>query len=324
MLLSQKNPSVQWEPMPVDCSGPLVAWVWFRPATVPTGMAFLIPATLFADAHIVTGLCIRRLVASTGLDPSHILCWTVNGANFDAMGGRSVVLDQILPAPPNGGNLEVSIWMAAIPQPVWPVMPAYAAEYPLPAMGLPGGGAVTMSGEEELLLEAIESNWKDVTALEVRVAALRKEIGSNSARLSALNRDLSSHERLVCTTKDLGDWADCRRALRDALMLMARSVKEIDLGTTSGAGRRHQFEEIHRNHVVLRLPFPGIKQAVYEFETYRKILQSVIGTAQTSLARGGREAEMRASTFLQKIHAKAMSKRKVGKFLFSKSFPPPE
>ncbi len=174
-----------------------------------------------------------------------------------------------------------------------------------------------------MLLEAIESNWKDVLALEVRVASLRKEIGSVFRTAQFTRRDLSSHERLACTTKDIGEWADCRRALRDAMTLMSRSVKEIDMGTTSGAGRRHQFEEIHQNHVVMRLPFPGIRQAVNEFETYRKILQGVIGAAQGSLSRGGRESETRASSFLQRIHAKAMSKRKEGKFLFSKSLPPP-
>ena len=324
MLLSQKNPSVNWEPLPIDHSGQLVVWAWFRPATVPTGMMLVIPAALFTDANIVARLTLRQLVAFAGLDPSQILCWTINGMNFDSVGGTSPLLDQILPFPPNGGNLDVSIWMAAIPQPVWPATPAYGSEFSLSSVPPHGYGSGGISSEEQLLLEAIESNWKDVIALEVRVASLRKEIGSVSARLSTLNRDLSSHERLVCTTKDLGDWADCRRALRDAITVMNRSVKEIDLGTTSGAGRRHQFEEIHQNHVILRLPFPGIKQAVNEFETYRKILHSVIGAAQASLTRGGREAEMRASSFLTRVHAKAMSKRKVGKFLFSKSFPPPE
>lgn len=322
MLLSQKNPSVNWEPVAVERSSQLVVWAWFRPASIPTGMMFTIPAALFTDPTIVAGLSIRRLVACTGLDPSQIGCWTINGMKFDAVGGASPLLDQVLPRPPHAGNLDVSIWMLVAVQPQWPVpLPCPPAYAPMPPA--PGFGAATISSEDQQLLDLIESNWKDVIALEVRVASLRKDIGAVSARLSSLNRDLSSHERLACTTKDLGDWSDCRRGLRDALTVMARSVKEIDLGTTSGAGRRHQFEEIHHNHVVLRLPFPGIKQAVNEFETYRKILQSVIGAAQASLTRGGRDAEMKATAFLQRIHAKAMSKRKQDKFLFSKSFPPP-
>lgn len=329
MLLSQRNPSLNWEPVPVDPSGQSVAWAWFRPATIPTGMMFAIPASLFADMNIVAGLSLRRLVALAGLDPGQILCWTVNGMNFDAVGGTSPLLDQILPFPANGTNLDVSIWMAAIPQPGWPVGYAGTATYSQQFAGYPGYGVATnampvaISSEDQLLLEAIESNWKDIIALDVRVSSLRKEIGSVSARLGSLNRDLSSHERLACSTKDIGEWADCRRALRDAMLIMSRSVKEIDLGTTSGAGRRHQFEEIHENHVVQRKPFPGIQQAVNEFETYRKILQSVIGAAQASLSRGGRDAEMKAGSFLQRIHAKAMTKRKEGKFLFSKSLPPP-
>lgn len=323
MLLSQKNPSLSWEPVAVDRSAQLVFWAWFRPAAIPTGMMFTIPATLFAEPTTTAALSIRRLVACAGLDPSQIVCWAINGMNFDAVGGASPFLDQVLPRPQHAGNLDVSIWMLVAVQPQWPTPipfpPAYASTPPVQT----GYGAGTISNEDQQLLDLIESNWKDVIALEVRVASLRKDIGAVSARLSSLNRDLSSHERLACTTKDLGDWSDCRRGLRDALTVMSRSVKEIDLGTTSGAGRRHQFEEIHRNHVVLRLPFPGIKQAVNEFETYRKILQSVIGAAQASLTRGGRDAEMKATAFLQRIHAKATSKRKQDKFLFSKSFPPP-
>ena len=323
MQLSQRSPSLNWEAVPINPSGQRMAWAWFRPAAIPTGIMFLIPAELFADASVVAGLSLRRLIAFAGLDPGQILCWTVNGMNFDAIGGGSPLLDQILPSPPAGGSLSVSVWMAVTPHPAWPTAPQYAPAYSGPVRGTPAYGAGAISTDDQHLLDAIEANWKDVLALEVRIGSLRKEIGSVTARLGSLNRDLNSHERLVCTSKDLGDWADCRRALRDATMVMARSVKEIDLGTTSGAGKRHQFEEIHRNHVVLRMPFPEIKQAVNEFETYRKILQSVIGAAQASLSRGGREAEMHANSFLQRVHAKAMAKRKVGKFLFSKSFPPP-
>ena len=320
MLIFQRTPSVNWEPVPVDHTGQRMVWAWFRPATVPTGMMFVIPEALFVDG---VGLSVRWLVACAGLDPAQVHCWTIQGMNFDAVGGTSGLLDQSLPSPPNGGDLEVSIWMVVISQPGWPGVSTHSAEYSAPAVAYPGYGAASISSEDQLLLNAIESNWRDVLALDVRIISLRKEIGSVSSRLSSLNRDLTSHDRLICTSKDVGDWADCRRALRDAIMVMARSVKEIDLGTTSGAGRRHQFEEIHQNHVVLRIPFPGIRQAVNEFETYRKILQSVIGSAQASLSRGGRDAETRANSFLQRIQAKAMTKRKAGKVLFSKSFPPP-
>lgn len=330
MQLSQRNPSVNWEPVSIDPAGPRKVWAWYRPPAIPEGLIFTVPASLFADSNAVAGLSLRRLIAAVGLDASQILCWSINGMNFDACGGTSPLLDQTLPLPAHGADLSVSIRMLPFPLPGWTAVPRYPPGYapqPMAAVSHPmmqmGYGVTSMSHEDQLLLEAIESNWKDVLALEVRIASIRKEIGAVTARLSSLNRDLNSHERLVCTSKDLGDWADCRRALRDAMTVMSRSVKEIDLGTTSGAGKRHMFEEIHQKHVVQRLPFPGIKQAVNEFETYRKILQSVISSAQASLNRGGRDAEMPANAFLQKIHAKAMAKRKVGKFLFSKSFPPP-
>src|SRR5437868_3442280 len=156
MLLSQRNPSVNWEPVPVDQSRQLFAWAWFRPAAIPTGMMLLVPAALFADSTTVAGLSLRRVVAATGLDPSQIICWTVNGMNFDAMGGTSVLLDQILPSPPNGVNLEVSVWMGMAAQPAWPVVQNYPAQYQAPAAAAAVPYAGSISPEDELLLAAIE------------------------------------------------------------------------------------------------------------------------------------------------------------------------
>ncbi len=309
MLLVQRNPSVNWEPIPFDASGQLVAWVWFRPAAVPTGMMFVLPPTLFADANLAARLSVRQLVAATGLDPSQILGWTVGRLNFDAVGGTSPLLDQLLPPPPADANLDLSVWMVPVPQPGWPAPPPVGAAYPA-AMGqmayAPSGG----SAEDAQLLGAIESCWNSVLQIEVRVATLRKDLGTAISRLNSLNRDLSSDERRTCDSKDLQEWADARRWLRDSISVMSRSVKEIDVGTTSGAGRRHRFEEMYRDHVVPRIPFPGLQQAVNEIETYRKILQSVVASAQASLAKAGRDAESRANSVLQRVGAKMRARRK--------------
>ena len=308
MLLAQRNPSVNWEPVRLEPSGQFALWAWFRPAAIPTGLMLVVPAPLFTEPSVAGFLTVRQLIAAAGLDPSQILCWSLSGMNFDAAGGHSPLLDQRLPAPSAGGNLEISVWMAAAP--TWPAMAGPMPEYLAPVAGQSAAPSAGISPQDWQLLEAMDSCWNGVVQLEVRVATIRKELGSGISRLNTLNRDLSSDERRTCDSKDLQEWADARRWLRDSISVLSRSVKEIDTGTTSGAGRRHRFEEIHRNHVVPRIPMPGMAQIVNEFEGYRKILQNVLAAAQANVARAGRDAENRANGVLSRIGQKMRARRK--------------
>lgn len=310
MLLAQRNPSVAWEPVLLDPSGQFTFWVWLRPATIPGGLMVAIPGPLFAEPTIAPNLTVRQVVAATGLDPGQVLCWNLGGMNFDAAGGQSPLLDQRLPGPAAGGNLEISVWMAPPPAASWPAQLPMMPDYGQATMNPPVTALQNVSPQDGQLLDAMDSCWNGVVQIEVRVATIRKELASAISRLNSLNRDLSSDERRLCDSKDLQEWSDARRWLRDSISVLSRSVKEIDTGTTSGAGRRHRFEEIHRNHVVPRVPLPGMTQVVNEFETYRKILQNVLASAQANVARAGRDAENRANGVLNRIAAKVRARRR--------------
>ena len=309
MQLAQRNPSLNWEPLPLDSSGQHVAWVWFRPAAVPYGLMFVIPPTVFADAQVAAGLSVRQLILATGLDEERILYWSFNGLSFDAAGGTSPMLDQPVPPPPPGTNINISVWIE--PAQSFAVPPMFASA-PTAAIGQTaystGGSA---SGNDARLIEAIDSHWGAIVQMEVRIASIRKELGGNISRLNSLNRDLNSDERRTCDSKDIQAWTDARRWLRDSISSLSRSVKEIDTGITSGAGQRHKFEEIYRKYVVPKVSFSGLAQSVNEFESYRKTMQNVLSAAQASIAKSGREAESRANAVLTRISAKMRSiKRK--------------
>ena len=309
MQLAQRNPSVNWEPLPLDSSGQHVAWVWFRPAAVPYGLMFVVPPTVFADAQVAAGLSVRRLILATGLDEERILFWSYNGLSFDAAGGSSPMLDQPVPPPPPGTNINISVWI----EPAQSLgIPSMGTAAPMTAIGQTAyatGG--TASGSDARFIEAIDSHWGVILQMEVRIASIRKELGGNISRLNSLNRDLNSDERRTCDSKDIQAWADARRWLRDSISSLSRSVKEIDTGITSGAGQRHKFEEIYRKYVVPKVSFAGLAQSVNDFESYRKTMQNVLSAAQASIAKSGREAESRANAVLTRISAKMRSiKRK--------------
>jgi hypothetical protein len=169
---------------------------------------------------------------------------------------------------------------------------------------------ISGSDADSRLLDAIDSCWSSILQLETRVSSIRKELSSSLARLNSLNRDLSSDERRTCDSKDLQDWNDARRWLRDSISVLSRSVKEIDVGTTSGAGKRNRFEEIYQKHVVPRIPFADLMQAVNEFESYRKIIQSVLASAQASISKASRDAEQRANSVLNRVAVKMRASRR--------------
>jgi hypothetical protein len=305
MLLFQRNPSINWEVLPLEQTGKIAIWVWYRPPASPYGLMFSVPGALFQTPSTASMLTVRRLVATAGIDQERILVWSVNGVTFDATGETSSFLDNPIPPVAPGMNQTVTVWIEP--------HPSMQFANPAPAMVAAPFPAQTpnyASASDAQLFEAVASSWDGILLLESRVSSLRKELNGVASRLNSLNRDLNSDERRAADSKDKQDWQDARRWLRDSLALLSRSMKEIDTGITSGAGSRHKFDDIYNTYIVTRKPFPGLSQAVIEFESHRKTVQNVVASAQASLAKAGRDAEMRAQSVLRNIASKVRSIRR--------------
>jgi hypothetical protein len=308
MLLTQISPSSNWEPLPLDASGQHMIWLWFRPAQMPNGLMIVIPFAVFAQPQLASVLSVRSLVTATGMEIAHVHCWAVNGATFDAEAGRSPMLDQLLPPPPPNDQLQLTIWMNVEAAPVLSMpMPMATTQA---AQGFMSPGATHSSPGHEQLFFAIESSWNNIRQLENKVGSIRKQLDQTVSRLNSLNRDLTPEERRACDNKDTKDWLEARRWLRDSLATLGRIIKEIDLGTTSGAGQKFRFESIYEQHIAPRIPFPGLEQAVIEFDGHAKVLQNVAAAAQAALTRAGNDAEQRANAVLMRLTRSRSSKRK--------------
>lgn len=301
MLLAERNPSPNWEPIAFAPQGQCAVWVWFRPATLPTGLMISIPFAAFAEPSTAGLLTIRQLVTAMGLEASQVLGWSVNGYQFEGAAGTSPMLDQVLPAPAPDGQTQVAVWMEMSQPGMW----AQAAPVPQ-AMPTASAG----SPLDARYFDAIDSCWNGIRQQESKVGSIRKQLDQLAVRLNSLNRDLTPEERRASDNKDTKDWLDARRWLRDSLATLTRSIKEIDMGTTSGAGQRHRFEDIHRQFVAPRIPFTGLEHAVIEFESYSKTLQNVISSAQAAITRASRDGEQRANGVLTRIGMKSRSTRR--------------
>jgi hypothetical protein len=154
------------------------------------------------------------------------------------------------------------------------------------------------------MFSAIEADWNAIRILEAQLSGLRKQLNSQLTKLTSLNRDLSPDERLAADNADTRDWQDARRWLRDGAAVLSRVLKAHDIGVTSAAGNRNQFEDLIDRVVTPRRPIDGLATIQQQFESHRKTVQSLQTEMQSALNGPGRDGEMKANTVLSKIRSK--------------------
>lgn len=298
MSLADRPPSSNWEAIPFADSPAHFIWVWFKPEHLPDGLIARVPDDVFAGYPHRGTLSARRLLQMIGVDPATVATWTVHGMPYESHFGQSPLLDYPLPDPVP--NADPNIAVRVLPQPMG-VNPVAAMPLPVAAAG--------DGGDFLAAYERIEADWQIIRQLESQLATVRKQVTNLQNRLNALNRDLSPEERLNADRKDRSDWQVARRWLRDLSTRLAKVVKDQDIGDMSNAGRRQQFEEIIERHVVPKLPMDNVTQWQREFETHRKMVQSLLMTMSGALSQARQDGEQRADQILKKISASVRGSR---------------
>jgi hypothetical protein len=178
-----------------------------------------------------------------------------------------------------------------------------AAAYP--AMS----AAHAASGPAGQTYTRIENDWNAVLQIEANLALLRKQAAATLARINTLNRDLSPDERQFGDRKDKSDWQVARRWLRDVASRLSRCIKDHDMGHTSAAGKRNQFDQTYQQFVAPRIPFDGMDRVQRDFEQYRKSMQTLLNNMQAANVQAGQDGERRAQEILNRLAAKVRASR---------------
>jgi hypothetical protein len=304
-----RPPSTAWEPIALAGSPGCVVWAWFKPASAPSDILLQIPA----ETHAACGpISLRRALQSLGLPVESAFSWSVQGATWPTLGGANPLLDQPLPLPGPWGNPAISVRMYSQTPPAMPsVLPQAAPAMPLTPLqgpqiaGPPHAGAGRPADlSDERALMTFNADWHALLTLETQLSAARKQLGALQGQLQSLNRDLSPDERLAADNQDRKDWQDARRWLRDALAVVARWIRDHDIGMVSAAGNRNRFEQIYEQHVVPKQSFPGLAAACQEFEQHRRTAQHLLTQMQSAQQNASRDGVNRARQVLQRIAAK--------------------
>jgi len=288
------GPSPGWEPVPLPELPGAIVWVWRQ---TPGSVVFQIdPRTHVAFPGRIT---LRRLLVAVGIDARVTARWLAYGAVFESGQGMNPLLDQpLVPAAP---GIDPAIIVQFAPLPVVPMPAPSVAVVVVPAANR---GGLTHASSNDAMYSAIEADWNAIRILEAQLVGLRKQLNSALTKLGSLNRDLSPDERLAADNQDTRDWQDARRWLRDGIAVLSRVVKAYDIGVTSAAGNRNQFEDFVTQVVTPRRPADGLPMMQQQFESHRKTVQSLQTEMQSAINGPGRDGEMKANSVLNRIRGK--------------------
>ncbi|MBL8852128.1 MAG: hypothetical protein JNG89_20815 [Planctomycetaceae bacterium] len=284
MNVLERPPSHVWEQWPPSPALPCGLWLWCRPPHAPTALMVRVPdETLRAAPQPVT---MRTVLAALGVPAGNVATWTVRGVPYPAQAGHNPLLDA--PLPPVSPGLDPSI-----------VVLLAAALPPQPVTEVPGTQAI----------DRIAADWNASNQVEHQLDLARKQLHDTLVRVNALNRDLSSEERMHGDRQDQNDWQEARRWLRDVASRLGKLIKDHDIGMASAAGRRNNFESIYQQVVVPRRPCEGLDAIQREFETHRKTVQNLLLQMNSAQAAATQDGERRAQQVLQRIGAKVRAAR---------------
>lgn len=318
MSFVPRAPSVGWEPLPLPTVPPSGVWGWFHPPSAPESVAILCPPELWHSPAIVQQLSLRLFMRAIGIDG-------LVGASVFGQPLPLAEIERWLDAPlplPNRADLQLVLWpqLAAAGSPA-----VAAASTPPPLSAAPVGtqyawetsGDLDPGEDPEPYFAQIETYWNQFLNVESQVQRARQQLDRGLTKLNSLNRELTFDEFEAADSHDRKLWMEARRFLRDAAGAIQRSIKEVDTGRLSAAGQRNRFQEVYLQFVQPRLPFPGIKRAVIDFEMLQKTAKNVLQSAQTAIQKGTADGERRAQSVLARIARKIQEKKASNRKKFS-------
>ena len=293
-----RPPSSQWELLHVGNSPPWPVWVWFSPPNMPGGVAFQVPADTLRGVPDRRLLTLRVLLEAAGVPLADVEWWSVAGGSYPGQGGQSPLFDQPVPDPPPNANLEIAVMLRpAMPAPVAAVAPV--AEF----------GSLPPDADPGDIFDKIEVDWQASQLLESQTSNTRKRLADIMQQLNSLNRDLTPEERLHADRKDKSDWQTARRWLRDLATRVSKSIKDFDIGESSNAGQRERLTQFYEQQIVPRRLFDGLEQAQRDFETYRKLLSTLLSQMSSVLSNASTDGVQRAQQILRSIAASKRNAR---------------
>ncbi|MHB1424307.1 MAG: hypothetical protein ACYC3I_14125 [Gemmataceae bacterium] len=234
MNFSEQPPSKQWAAL--KYRGEKFAEVWFKPEGEPFALTFRIPQESFQIPGMGPLLTTENLLKAVGIATEEVESWRHEGVSHCELGHP-------LPSPPQEvPHLNLHVSLKPPPQ---AVAPKESCELEVP----------------EAKWQELEARWKAIQELEASIDTLRISMESLRAEMEASSRrTLTSDEKVHALNADVAQWNKAKSRVLYALP----KVREFIHRSTwaAGAPERKQLEELIKNHIRSRIPFPEMDKVM--------------------------------------------------------------
>jgi hypothetical protein len=297
---SERVPSNEWTA--VKHMGEELAEAWFKPEGEPFTLVFRVPPDRFQVADMSQQLTIEDLLKAAAISNEEVESWQHGDESHSGMDGTNPELRRLLPPPPPDAT-HLTVYVRLKP-------PAPAA-------------ARTERGEQVVPPEtwqALEALWKAILGVEAGIETLRQSMEGLRAEMeAAFKKSLTFDEKLHALQADVAQWNKAKSRIHYALPKVREFIHRATWAL--GVPERKKLEEVFRNHIEPRVPFPQVDNVREQLEHLQKDRQvlSAQGTTVYQECRGITSEIQRALSTLQRNAAgnarrKRSASREKGKY----------
>jgi hypothetical protein len=239
---SERPPSKQWAAL--KYRGEPFAEVWFKPEGAPCALMIRIPQSSFHLPGMDQLLTVENLLKAVGIAADEVESWHHEGEAPSEPG------HPLPPPPPDVPHLTLCVCLKP----------------PAQEVALPESSVPTVS---EARWQELEARWKAVLDLEASIDTLRISMESVRGELeSSSRRSLTTDEKLNALNADVAQW---NKAKSRALFTLPKAREFIHRSTwAAGAPERKKLEEIYKDHIRPRVPFPEINEVMEQLDNLFK------------------------------------------------------
>jgi hypothetical protein len=227
--------------------GETIAEVWFKPEGEPFTLAFRIPRESFQIPGLGQRLTAENLLKAVGIATGEVGSWRHEGTSRAGRDGSDPELRHPLPPPPQDAT-HLNLYVILKP-PTLAADPGESREPEIP----------------EAKWQDLEARWNAILGLEASVETLRISMEALRAEMEgSLRRTLASEEKVHALSADVAQWNKAKSRVHYALPKVREFIHRSTWAT--GTPERKRLEELFKNHIRPRIPFPQMDQVVEELE----------------------------------------------------------
>jgi hypothetical protein len=245
VTFSEQPPSTQWAAL--KYRGEQAAEVWFKPEGEPFALTFRIPQKSFQIPGMGQRLTTENLLKAVGLATEEVESWRHDGASHSGMNGPNSELRHPLPPPPQDvTHLNLYVRLKPPPQ---AIAPNESCEPEIP----------------EAKWQDLEARWKAILGLEAGIDALRISMEALWAEMEASSRKtLTAEEKQHALQADVAQWNKAKSRGHFALPKAREYIHRSTWATATP--ERKKLEEVFKNHIRPRVPYPQMDQVGEQLE----------------------------------------------------------